>query len=312
MTRTHLRLRLISRLRATPDWAVATADDIPHHRDAARQQLKSPIAGLVLGRPHRGVRIANEHMQLPYGKLAVRVHRPEVGQSYRRLVVHFHGGAFLIGSPEQSDWFCSRLAVKLNAVVASVDYRLAPEDPLPAAIDDGKAVTAVLRGRLTRGGVTPRVAVVGESAGATIAALVSNQDPAVAAQVLVNPALDWTDGMLEYDSVKRHGHRSTLPAAFLLAGRRFAVPQPMDATTVSPARAGGIDSVPTLVLTAGLDASHGHGEAYVERRRRAGAPVAHTNYPHAPHGFLSMPGVVREAHSALDKSAEFLQGVFAL
>ena len=134
----------------------------------------------------------------PDGDLAARVYRP-TGRAERDLptVMLFHGGGWVIGDIETHDNMARSLCRDCHAVVVSVDYRLAPESPFPAAVDDAIAATRWVGEHLDDFGGSPRLAVAGDSAGGNLAAVVAQQlrdtgGPALAAQLLVYPAVDVT------------------------------------------------------------------------------------------------------------------------
>src|SRR5207244_1588338 len=145
------------------------------------------------------------------------------------LVVHVHGGSF-VGTAAQSDWVNSYLAAQLPALVVSVEHRLLdPETPLSAAVDDAWDVLQDLMRHAARWGIAPtRTAVFGESCGALISALAAirtkQAGQQLRAQVLVNPALDVTETMLNHASVTQHAHTPTLTVAQLRLFQRLAVP----------------------------------------------------------------------------------------
>ena len=132
------------------------------------------------------------------GLIPVRVYRPSATPSLPALI-YFHGGGFVLGGLDMSDRPCRALANDSGCVVISVDYRLAPEHPFPAAADDAFAATAFVASRAADFGVDPaRIAVGGESAGGNLAAVVAlrardSGGPSLAFQLLVYPLVDFTD-----------------------------------------------------------------------------------------------------------------------
>jgi acetyl esterase/lipase len=289
------------------DVARMDADRIRRTREA---DLPAALLPLSLGRRARGVHV---HDRAVAG-VPVRVYRGAGARGAAPLVVNAHGGGWVLGNLQQNDWACSHLAARLGAVVVSVDYRLAPEHPAPAGLDDCWTVLAHLaRDASDVGADAARVAVTGDSAGGNIAALLAIRhrdalrvggEGAPAAplrhQVLVYPAVDLT---LSSPSIAARPHAPVLPRAnidrFLahyLDGSDLAPDDP----AVSPLLCTDLSDVaPALVLTADNDPLEDDGERYADALRAAGVPVRYSRYERVPHGFFSLPGFAPAAHHAL-------------
>jgi acetyl esterase len=211
------------------------------------------------------------------GELAgvpTRAYRPRDAHG---AIAYFHGGGWMLGNLESVDAVCRALAGAANAVVVSVDYRLAPEHRYPAALEDALAVTRALRER--------PLAVAGDSAGGTLAAIVARRlKTDVAAQLLVYPV---TDAGVNTPSFSEFAEGFGLTAAGM---RRFwdlyldgADGLQPDA---SPLRAEDLAGVPpAYVLTAELDVLRDEGEAYAHALRDAGVDVTLRRLEGAVHGF---------------------------
>jgi len=320
--RPPLGIRLLHALGKERDWPALTTEELIAFRDAENRKRASRLIRVITGFPDRGAAIQWQEVTLPDRRVRVRVYRPSpkrgggVGADLP-LVLHVHGGGF-VGTAVQSDWVNSHLAARLPAVVVSVEHRLvAPGTPLTAAVDDGWDVLRHVVRHAVEWGVDPaRVAVVGESAGAMIAALAAvrarDSGLPLRAQVLVNPALDLTETAFDHESMTQHAHSPTLTVAQIRLFQRLAVPPGADARTVSPLRADDLSGLaPALVVVPTLDPVADHGRAYTERLRAAGTPARLTEHPGATHAFLSMPGVVPQARAARAEIAEFLRGRLA-
>ena len=241
------------------------------------------------------------------------------------VVVNLHGGGWVLGNLQQSEWSCSTLAARLGAVVVSVDYRLAPEHPAPAAFDDCWAVVRHLsRDASDVGGDATRVAVTGDSAGGNLAALVAiaHRDALRAGgpdapaaplrhQALVYPAVDLT---LASPSIHARPHAPVLPRRnidrFLehyLGGSLLGPADP----AVSPLHADLEGVAPALVITADNDPLEDDGERYADALRAAGVPVRYTRYEGVPHGFLTFPGAAPAARQALAEIVQELGAALA-
>ncbi|MGC4899764.1 alpha/beta hydrolase [Micromonospora echinospora] len=301
-------------LRDSQDWEALTDDELIAARDKANRVASSRAARVITGRPDRGAYIEQTSIDLPGRRLMLRVHRPKDASGRLPLVVSFHGGGFFAGTAAQNDWLNSHLAARCPAVVVSVEYRLAPEHPLPQPIDDGYDTVVRLVDDAARWGVDPAsVAVMGESAGGTIAGLVAlrarTDGPPLRAQALIYPGTDWTESMTEYSSVTENADNPTLSLSRLRVARKLSVPPTLDPRSVSPVKFDSLAGLPpTLVVTAALDPLADHGRRYVERLREDGTDAHLTCYPRATHTFLSIPGLVPAARPARREIVAFLRG----
>lgn len=236
----------------------------------------------------------------PGGPLRVRVYRPrEAGDAPLPAMVFFHGGGFVFCSIESHDGFCRRIARHTRSVVVSVDYRLAPEHPAPAAAEDAWAALGWVADHAAGLGVDPaRILTVGDSAGGNLAAVAcliarDRGGPDIAAQVLFYPVIEPDFESKGYRDFGR-GHFNTR-AAMEWYWRHYlgAADVPMSAIYppeyVAPLRAADHTGLPrAVVVTAGRDPLHSEGEKYVAALRAAGVPVRHRHYPELFHGFLTL------------------------
>jgi acetyl esterase len=223
----------------------------------------------------------------------------------RPLLVYFHGGGWCVGSLETHDGSCRFLAAHSGAAVLSVDYRLAPEHPFPAAADDALAAFRWAAGSAEELGADPRrIAVIGDSAGGNLAASVSlmSRDaggPLPAMQVLIYPVTDAVGGQRSRDLFAR---------GFLLTKadkdwfERHYLPDPTASADprVSVLRADDLAGLPpAYVTTAGFDPLRDEGEAYAERLRAAGVRTALRRHPGLIHGFANLTAISRTALGAM-------------
>jgi acetyl esterase len=238
----------------------------------------------------------------PGGAIPVRVYRPETAGT-PPAVAYFHGGGWVVGSLESVDAVCRALANASGALVASVDYRLAPEHRFPAALDDCLAATRWLAAHAAGLGADgARLAVAGDSAGGNLATVVARRlrdegGPALRFQALVYPV---TDAALATPSYREFDEGFGLT---MLGMRRYwdlyldgASGADPDA---SPLRATDLAGLPpALVLTAGADVLRDDGEAYADALRRAGVPVVQRRYDGAIHGFWRWLGAAQLSRDA--------------
>jgi acetyl esterase len=208
------------------------------------------------------------------------------------LVVYFHGGGFCIGSIGLMDNVAREIAHASGAVVISVGYRLAPEDPYPAGLDDCEAVTRWALGHADRFGVSPdKVAIAGESAGGNLAAAVALRlrdagDAAIAGQALMYPGVsgsvrhpsdDEFDGLILNQKAK-DVFWSAYTAGQNLDDDPYASPLFADSLSGLP---------PALVVLGGCDMLRDEGRAYASRLRNEGVVVEEVCYSGQPHGFIN-------------------------
>ena len=233
------------------------------------------------------------------GGVPARVYRPEDGED--RALVWLHGGGWVIGSIASHDPLCRALAARSGCTVVAPGYRLAPEDPHPAAVDDAWAVTAWAASEFGQ------IAVGGDSAGGHLAAVVAlrarDRGVPLRLQVLVVPV---TDCSFATPSYGENGSGYGLERATMEWFWNLYLPGLAGAADpeVSPLRAPDLAGVaPALVLTAEYDPLRDEGEAYAARLGEAGIPVEHTRYDGMVHGFLRMPAVLDRSGVAIDQIA---------
>jgi len=244
------------------------------------------------------------------GGVPARLYRPGRDATLG-LLVYFHGGGWVLGNIETHDHVARALAAESGCAVLSVDYRLAPEHPFPAAVDDAFAVSAWTHEHARSLGCDPeRLAIGGDSAGANLAAVVtqSGRFP-FRFQLLVYPVTDAQGGTASYEELSEgYGLTRAGMGWFLehyLSGGDGAPVDPL----VSPLLADDsafAASPPTLVLTAELDPLRDEGEAYAERLRAAGVAAETTRYDGMMHGFFSLGEFLSDARSAMTQAAEAL------
>src|ERR1700691_2510492 len=212
----------------------------------------------------------------PGGDIRIRIYRPEGAES-APLVTFFHGGGWVIGDIDTHDGSCRILSRRTGAVVVSVDYRLAPEHPFPAALDDCDAAVTWVAGQAEDlGGDPGRLAVAGDSAGGNLAAAVTLRarergGPAIAAQPLVDPAVDFTT-VRPSELSTGEGYLLTAAAMHWFAAQYLGDHDPSD-PRASPLLADLTGLPPAVVATAEFDPLRDEGRAYADALRDAGVAV---------------------------------------
>ncbi len=303
--RTPLDLRVRLAGRAFGRFSVAQMDDARLARVKQQRIGHNPLTDLLFGAVARDVELADETAAGAEGQLPVRVYRPHrAAPEPLPLVVNFHGGGWTVGSLDAADWLCSNVAVTLPAVVVSVDYRLAPDHRWPAAAEDCYAALVDLVGRAGALGADPtRVAVMGDSAGGNLAAVVSlmsrdRSGPSIRFQGLLYPATDLTLGS---PSIEQNADAPILTRADVVAFRdHYLGDQDPRQPYASPLHAADHEGLPpALVQVAEHDPIRDDGVRYADTLRAAGVPVRLTEYTGMPHGYLSFPRLCRSAPQAL-------------
>ena len=276
--------------------------------------------GLVFGPgPERSVSVEERTLALVGRARTLRCYRPRrAGPSRLPLVLFLHGGGFTVGSLASYDALCRLLSHRAGCVVAALDYRLAPEHPFPAGLNDCVDTMAWLGDHAAELGADPgRVAVCGDSAGGNLAAVIcllarepAWQGPRPCFQLLIYPATDLTCSLASHETFSRG---LVLTREMLDYFVRCYVPRDHDLRDprISPLFVEDLSGVaPALIYTAGFDALRDEGRAYAQRLRQAGVQVAHRELGDQIHGFFNLAGVVpRAAHAVEQMAAELRQAL---
>jgi acetyl esterase/lipase len=305
---------LLKVLDAVP-FRLSTDDGI----DALRQRLRD-----LPRRPvHPELRVEDRDIDGPAGSIGVRIYWPPTNPddsmhgSQPPVVVYFHGGGFVMGDLDTHDGSCRQHAVGADAVVVSVDYRLAPEHPYPAAIEDAWAATLwVAEHGPEIGANTTRMAVAGDSAGGTIAAVIAQRarDSAdwagapLAFQLLWYPSTMWDSSL---PSFTENATALILDAKAIADFSRWYAGE-IDMSDPPPGMAPGrahnlTDLPPAHIGVAGHDPLRDDGIRYGELLAAAGVPVEVHNAGTLVHGYVGYAGGVPAATAALDRGLAALR-----
>ncbi|MEI5100788.1 alpha/beta hydrolase [Streptomyces sp. PmtG] len=246
-------------------------------------------------------------------ELPVRVYLPEPGTggfpAARPTVVFFHGGGWALCGLDTHDAIARELCRGARAAVVSVDYRLAPEHPFPAAVDDAYAAVVWAAGHLAElGGEDGALVVAGDSAGgnlATVAALTARAagGPDIALQVLVYPAVDARQGAASF-ATNAEGYFLTRAHCHWFRAQYLGTHASPDDPRVSPLLADLTGLPPAHIVTAGCDPLCDEGRAYAARLRGAGVRVTEGRHPGMFHGFFGFPELLADARAAQETVAE--------
>lgn len=293
---------------------------VPPMHEGSPQQARHAFRELTVGRraPEQVVPVASvEELTVPgpAGSLPARVYRPEQAGAVPTVVL-FHGGGWVIGDLDTHDNLARSICRGCSAVVVSVGYRLAPESPFPAAVDDAVAATRWAADNLGRLGGDDRVAVAGDSAGANLAAVVTQQlrdagGPRLAAQLLVYPA---TDMVGDYASRRDNGrgYFLDLPTMGWFTSHYAADAALHADPRLSPLRHGDLSGLPAaVVVTAEYDPLRDEGEAYAAALADAGVSVVVRRFDGMIHGFVDMGHLSPGAQRALDDACALFADVLS-
>jgi acetyl esterase len=248
----------------------------------------------------------------PAGDLPLRIYRPSAERPLPALL-YFFGGGWVLGAIDTADGVSRSLASATGALVVVVGYRLAPEHPFPAAVDDCYAAAAWVTEHAGEIGADPtRLAVGGDSAGGNLAAGVALRARAdglaLAGQLLVYPN---TDQLADDESMRTCDDRFLFNHHSVAWYRQHYLASPEDAANplASPLRAQTLAGLPpALVITAEYDPLRDQGEAYARRLAEDGVKVELSRYPGMAHGFFTMAGTVDASRAALAQAASHLRG----
>ena len=280
----------------------------PDEARAARRALAPPVT-----------EPCHETVAIDAGGVPARLYRPDpsaMATTPPGLLVFFHGGGWVIGDLESHDNVCHALCRRSGHVVLSVDYRLAPEHPFPAGLDDARRTTVWAHDHADELGIDPRrLAIGGDSAGANLAAVVGYEQPVpVRFQLLVYPV---TDARMITDSYEENAEGYFLTASSMrwfvdhyLGGAEGSPTDPRVSPLLAPDDVLA-SSPPTMVITAGYDPLRDEGVSFAERLGTLGVATSHVHYPGQIHGFFSLGHLVSDARGAAALAAQALLDALA-
>ena len=266
------------------------------------------------------LRVEDRDVDGPAGSIGIRIYwppthsDPNAQTSRLPVVMYFHGGGFVMGDLDTHDGTCRQHAIGAEAVVVSVDYRLAPEHPYPAAIEDAWAATLWAAEHSSElGASVSRMAVAGDSAGGNIAAVIAQRcrdtgGPSIAFQLMWYPSTLWDSSL---PSFTENATALILDAKAVADFSRWYAGE-IDMSNpppgVAPGRAQNLaDLAPAYIGVAGHDPLRDDGIRYGELLAAAGVPVEVHNAEMLVHGYVGYAGVVPAATAALDRGLAALR-----
>jgi acetyl esterase len=290
-------------------------DDAPPSETLPVDVFRAGIMDIVLssaGEPARVHSVSDVEIPGAGGPIPARVYESEANPSAPTLV-YFHGGGWVVLGIDSHDHACRSLCSRAGCRVVSVDYRMAPEDPFPAAADDCYAATQWVASALG----ASHIAVGGDSAGGNLAAVTAlmardRGGPALSHQLLIYPVTNVatfdTPSYAAYAT--GHGLTASLMRWFgaQYAGGTRQAENPYVSPLLAPSLAG---LPPALVITAEFDVLRDEGEAYASNLAAAGVATDCVRYNGVHHGFFIMDGPLPQASAAQDEAAAALRVAFS-
>lgn len=261
--------------------------------------------------------VKDEYISLKTHRIPVRIYNPYPDRDLP-ILIYFHGGGWVYGSIETHDNVCRILAVQGKLEVLSVGYRLAPENPYPAAVEDAFSALQWVIGNHRKNEVDPhRIILGGDSAGGNLAAVIALKArdagmKEVVGQLLIYPSLQVDN--LDTDSYRLYQDMLFLKRSDIKKYVKLYLPNPEERRNpaVSPLYAESLKGLPpTFIMTAEFDILRSDGELYAEKLARSGVPVTCQYWPGSIHGFISITRrFYNPSRKALKAIAWFLRSLF--
>jgi len=248
------------------------------------------------------------------GDLRIRLYTPPAAAPGGPAILYIHGGGFVMGGLDACHWICAELAGRSGLPIASVEYRLAPDEKFPAALEDCYDALVWLVDGGPTGTAPSGVAVAGDSAGGNLAAALcllcrASDGPMPLHQTLIYPVLD---SSLSSASWRQCAGAGLDVSTGKMMMTMYAGDHDWQDPLVSPLHSTDLSGLPPAhIVTADWDVLHDDGWAYAERLREAGVEATFANYPGTPHGFLSLNRLCKAATPAISEVALRIVGAVA-
>lgn len=260
--------------------------------------------------------IKNTTIEINSRKIPVRIYTPEGGTKLP-IVIYSHGGFWLAGNLDTADSICRKLSQNTKAIVVSVDYHLAPENPFPAAVDDVYNILQwTFKNAGSINGDEKHIAVAGDSSGGNLSAAVSlmardKNGPHITCQVLIYPPTNIYE--LNSNSWSYFANDFNLSRGDMEKYITLYVPKKEDRKNpyASPLLAKDFSKLPdTLVITSEIDPLRDEGEAFANKLKESGTQAEFIRYKGVTHGFITMNNITNKSEEALNQISLYLQKEF--
>jgi acetyl esterase len=292
---------------------------LPPFEEMTPEEARTAVRGFtpLMGPPEEVAGVEELAAPGPGGPVPIRLYRPlGAPDGPLPIVVQFHWGGFTFGDVDMFDANNRHVANRARCLVAAVTYRLAPEHPYPAAVEDAWAATTWLaENAASLGADANRLAVSGESAGGTLATVVARMardrgGPPICFQILVYPFLDCSFGTPSHKE-NGEGYLLTTPLMRWFLDNYLGPDNDGSHPDISPLRTPDLSGLPpALVITAEFDPLRDEGEAYAARLAEAKVDVDLHRYDGQVHSFTALAAVVDAGRAALDEGADALRRAF--
>lgn len=282
-----------------------------------RNNTKTDVGGSALS-PRYQPQVKREERAIPtsFGETRVLIYRPKNNESATLPVfVNLHGGGFILGKPEMDDSWCGLITERADCVVVSIDYRLAPENKFPIALNECYEIVEWIHKHPEELSINPlKIAVGGHSAGGNLAASIcllnkqrGNKLP------IIYQIIDYAPLDLDTDPALKPHFKEALPInlARTFNALYFENKEHARNPLASPLFAESLDNLPeALIITAELDSLAAEAESYAEKLKQAGVKVTYKQYKGVPHGFTHNGDLII-AEDAWYLMSDKLRGVFS-
>lgn len=270
------------------------------------------VVALLTKKSQWAGKIENMQVPGPNGDIAVRMYIPSPNA---HLLLYFHGGGWVLGNLDQVEYPCRLLATGTGRTVVSVDYRLAPENKFPSAVQDCYYVSKWMAENAENVGVLKeKMTVCGDSAGGNLAAAVclmakDRHEPSIASQVLIYPITDLSDPIYQ-DYPDELSPALTRADMNWFIGHYISRNEELHDQYASPISRTDLTGLPpALLITAEYDILTKQCNAYANRLKGAGVRVNFAHYARLVHGFFTLPDVFDDAHDAINRISKELSGI---
>lgn len=310
MTPAALRMRILGTLlSSTLKLSEMTLAQIESDQKKQKRIPRNFLTNFILGGLQKGIDTEDRTIQGPGGDLPIRIYKPAgTNVSDRKpLIIYLHGGGWMLGGIPQGDWMCSVASRDVDAVVVSVDYRLAPQFKFPAGVEDCYAALLwCFEHAGSLGADAGRIGFMGESAGANLSAVAclmakERGGPLIRHQALIYPPTDATMSGESFQTNKVAPILRTVDAEAVY--RHYLEPgvDRMD-WRLSPLHAPDHVGLPPATIIIGAhDPLRDDGVMYADKLKKSGVQVELKEYLAMPHAFINFPHLARDAKAAMSE-----------